>query len=142
MTLVPYESWLDFDRAFDHFFSPARQASEGRPGYLSPKVDIHEHDAYYEINAELPGLKKDDVAVNLHDGVLSIEAKTSEEKTEEKEGKVIRKERHSGHYLRRFNLGTDIKDDAISATFKDGLLSIKVQKPAPDTPQPKRIDIN
>lgn len=141
MSLVPYDSWLDIDKAFDQFFAPRRVTSSDQPAWLSPRVDIHEYDDHYEISAELPGLKKEDLDINLHEGILTIEARKTEETNEEKEGKVIRKERHSGHYLRRFNLGSEISDDAISASFSNGLLELKINKPAPEAPKPRKIDI-
>ena len=78
----------------------------------------------YEITADLPGVDKDDLSVTLDNGVLTIEASTEEEKTEEEDGKVIRKERRSGKFMRSFNLGADVKESDINAKFKNGVLKL------------------
>ena len=81
MTLVPRGNFFDIDRAFDNFWSPAKQSETPESGFFAPRVDIKERDNCYEITAELPGVKKDDIHVTLEDGVLSISAETcSEEK--------------------------------------------------------------
>lgn len=136
MSLIPRSSLFDFDRFFDS--SPLRSMTSG---IASPLVDIKESDNQYEISAELPGIKKDDVHVHVENGVLTIEAETSDEKTEEKEGKVIRKERYSGKMMRSFTLGNNINESDISANFENGVLKLTVPKQAPEKPASRKIEI-
>ena len=87
---------------------------------------------------ELPGLKKDDVKVELNDNLLTISS-DKEEKTEEKNRGYIMRERRSFSFRRSFRLPQDVRADDISADFTDGILTIEVPRTAKT--QPKRIPI-
>ena len=141
MSLIPRDSLFDLDNLFNHFWSPA-VSKEMAADFFSPRVDIKEKKKKYEITADLPGVDKDDLSVTLEDGVLTIEASTSEEKTEEEDGKVIRKERRSGKFMRSFNLGLDVKEGDISAKFKDGVLTLSVPKAEASVSKPKKINVS
>lgn len=140
MNLIP-KSFFDLDKFFDDFRSPLLPASESSP-FFTPRVDIKEKDDQYVITAELPGVKKDDIHVNLENGVLTLEAETSHEDKQEKEGKVIRQERRYGKFVRSFNIGGDIKEKDISASFKNGVLELKAPKVKAVAPTQKRIPIS
>ena len=141
MSLIPRDSLFDLDNLFNHFWSPS-VSKEMASDFFSPRVDIKEKKKKYEITADLPGVDKDDLSVTLEDGVLTIEASTSEEKTEEEDGKVIRKERRSGKFMRSFNLGLDVKEGDISAKFKDGVLTLSVPKAEASVSKPKKINVS
>jgi HSP20 family protein len=141
MSLIPRDSLFDLDNLFNHFWSPS-VSKEMASDFFSPRVDIKEKKKKYEITADLPGVDKDDLSVTLEDGVLTIEASTNEEKTEEEDGKVIRKERRSGKFMRSFNLGLDVKEGDISAKFKDGVLTLNVPKAEAGVSQPKKINVS
>ena len=135
-------SIFDIDRLFDHFWAPAGKSELAESGIFAPRVDIKELKDGYEITAELPGVNKDAISVTVQEGVLTLSAEASEEKKEEKEGKVIRQERRYGKYMRSFNLGGDIHEDNISATFENGVLHLKVPKAAEKAPQQRRITVS
>ena len=141
MSLVPRDSLFDLDNLFNHFWSPV-VSKEMSADFFSPRVDIKEKKKKYEITADLPGVDKDDLSVTLEDGVLTIEASTNEEKTEEEDGKVIRKERRSGKFMRSFNLGLDVKEADVSARFKDGVLTLTVPKAEASVSKPKKINVS
>ena len=141
MALVPRGNFFDIDRAFDNFWSPTKQSETPESGFFAPRVDIKERENCYEITAELPGVKKDDIHVTLEDGVLAISAETCSEKKEEDNGRVIRQERRYGKYLRSFTLGNNIHEEDISADFTDGVLKLNAPKAADDVPQKRRINI-
>ena len=140
MSLIPRDSLLDLDNLFNHFWSPA-VSKDMTADFFSPRVDIKEKKGKYEITADLPGVNKDDLSVTLENGVLTIEASTEEEKTEEEDGKVIRKERRSGKFMRSFNLGTDVKESDVKANFKNGVLKLTVPTAEKQVAEPKRIDV-
>ena len=141
MSLIPRDSLFDFDNLFNHFLMPT--TSKGlNEDFFAPRVDIKEAEKGYTIVADLPGVKKDDLSVTLDNGVLTVEASTNEESSEEEDGKVIRKERRSGKYMRSFNLGTDIHEEDISASFTDGVLSLTIPKLEKAVPKIRQIDIN
>lgn len=140
MSLVSKDSLFDLDNLFHHFWSPA-VSRDMTADFFSPRVDIKEKKGSYEITADLPGVDKDDVSVTLDNGVLTIEASTEEEKTEEQDGKVLRKERRSGKFMRSFNLGAEVKESDISASFRNGVLKLTMPKTEPQKEQPARISI-
>lgn len=140
MSLIPRDSLFDLDNLFNHFWSPA-VSKEMTADFFSPRVDIKEKKGKYEITADLPGVDKDHMSITLENGVLTIEASTEEEKTEKEDGKVIRKERRSGKFMRSFNLGPGVKESDIDAKFKNGVLKLVVPKAKAQVVEPKRIDV-
>ncbi len=139
MSLVPRSNLFDIDRFFgDSWPAPAETRASG---FFAPKVDIRDVDDHYEITAELPGVAKDDIHVHVRDGILTLEAETRQEDKEEKEGKLIRQERRYGKYTRTFDLGADIQDADIKASFKDGVLKLQAPKLVPKAPERRRIEV-
>lgn len=141
MTLIPRGSFFDVDRFFDDTWGAARKTSSNVGAFFTPRVDIKEHDGHYEITAELPGVKKEDLNITLEEGILTIDAETRQESKEESEGKVIRQERRYGKYTRSFNLGGNVHESDISAAFDNGILTIKAPKVPELVPQQRRIEI-
>ena len=141
MSLIPRNSLFDFDHFFDHFWSPASQSDGGNLSTFAPRIDVKEKGDNYEITAELPGVKKDDIKVTLENGVLSIEAESRQEDKEEKDGKVIRQERRYGRFMRSFNVGSNVTEADITANFNDGLLTLSAPKREPTEQQRSHINI-
>ena len=104
----------------------------------APVVDIIEDDAAYVIKAELPEVRKEDVRVQLEDGVLTLSGERKIER-EEKARKYHRVERAYGVYSRSFALPEDINPEKIDASYKDGVLTVSVAKS--ERAQPKKIAI-
>jgi HSP20 family protein len=105
---------------------------------VAPAVDIAESDAGYTVTAELPGVKREDVTVELHDGVLTIRGEKRSEREEKKErSRWI--ERTFGEFRRSFTLPKDASQDKIEAAFKDGVLTLKIAKS--EASKPKAITI-
>ncbi len=141
MTLIPRGSFFDVDKFFDDFWSPARRGSSNVGAFFTPRVDIKELDDHYEITAELPGVKKEDLNITLEEGILTIEAESRQESKEEKEGRVIRQERRYGKFTRSFNLGGNVHESDITAAFDNGILAIRAPKVPESVPQQRRIEI-
>lgn len=140
MSLIPRSNLFDIDRFFGDSW-PQQYESRGS-SFFAPRVDIKEANSHYEITAELPGVAKEDIHVHVKDGVLTLEAETSKEDKQEKDGKVIRQERRYGKYMRSFNLGTDIQEEDIKASFKDGVLKLEAPKQVPKEPERRRISVD
>tara|TARA_R110002110_G_scaffold406421_1_gene626278 strand:- start:80573 stop:80995 length:423 start_codon:yes stop_codon:yes gene_type:complete len=139
MPLVPRSNLFDIDRFFNDSWP---QASESQTGtFFAPRVDISEVNDHYEITAELPGVSKDNIHVHVKDGILTLEAESSQESREEKEGRVIRQERRYGKFMRSFNLGADIEESDIKASFKDGVLKLEAPKMVEKAVERRRIEI-
>ena len=142
MTLIPRGNFYDLDKFFDDFWSPSRRTGDSVDTFFAPRVDIKELNDHYEVTAELPGVKKEDVHITLEDGILSLEAETSQEdKEEEADGRVIRQERRYGKYRRSFNLGGNVHEEDISASFEDGVLKLAAPKAKEEAPVQRRIEI-
>ncbi len=140
MSLIQRNNPFDLDRFFDNFFAPASSNNE-MGSFFAPRVDIREKEDHYEITAELPGVEKKDIHVHVKDGVLTLDAEATQSESEEKEGRVIRQERRYGRYQRSFDLGGDVHDEDINASFKDGVLTLTAPKVKPNVPEPRRIEI-
>jgi len=104
----------------------------------SPSVDISEDDREYTVKAELPEVKKEDVKVNVENGVLTITGERKFEK-EEKNKKYHRIERAYGNFTRSFTLPEAVKADKVSAEFKDGVLHVRL--PKDESARPKSVEI-
>lgn len=117
-----------FDDLFRGFFMrPVR--IEGTPD-LQMKMDVREDDKAYTVNAEIPGVKKEDIQVSINGNQVAISAEVKQER-EVKEGeKVLRSERYYGKVSRAFTLGQDVDEDSAQAAYKDGVLSLTLPKKA------------
>jgi HSP20 family protein len=104
----------------------------------TPIVDIVEDDKSYIIKAELPEVKKEDVHVQVENGMLTITGERKVEK-EEKGKKYHRVERSYGSFSRSFMLPGDIDEGHVSAAYKDGMLTVTVAKS--EKAQPKRLEV-
>jgi HSP20 family molecular chaperone IbpA len=103
------------------------------------KCDIYEKDGKYNIEIDIPGYDKEDISIEVDNGVLTVSAsKTNEEKDEGKN--YIRRERYSGTFSRSFTLGSDVDMDNIDAEFVKGMLKITVPK-MEEKSSKKTIDI-
>lgn len=131
------------DRYNRHFGLPSTQGDREnrdlfRRSDWAPAVDIHETPEAFEIHAELPGIKKEDVKVTVHDGVLTLQGER-QKKEESGEGKTHRVERVYGSFMRRFTLPDNVSENEINANIKDGVLSLTLKKVEPA--QPRSIEV-
>ncbi len=126
MMLMPRR---DFDLFGDDFFDNDFFKTE--KNHLM-KTDIKETEDDYILDIDLPGYKKEDIKVDITDGYLTINAKTSHEKNEGEKGKFVRRERFMGECSRSFYVGDDVKEDEIKASFKNGILNLEVPKVKPE----------
>jgi HSP20 family protein len=132
------ESWMHWDplrSAMDEFFGD-RPREPRRGGVALPSVDITETDDDYRVRAELPGVAKDDVTVELEQGVLCIRGEKRSRRDEKLE-RGRRLECSFGAFSRSFTLPQDADPDGISAEFCDGVLEVVVAK-HPES-KPKQI---
>ena len=150
--LVPFAARKDlakredpFTQIFDVFNEPffhsglAPFASDW--GAQSFRVDVKDTGEAYELTAELPGMKKEDVSLSYENSYLTIEAKKEEQKDEKNEGgNYIRRERSTGSMSRSFYID-GIDETKASAEFKDGVLKVDLPKRAKEAEVSRRIAI-
>ena len=96
-------------------------------GEFSPATDITEDDGHYVVTAEIPGLKRNDISVEVRDGVLTIHGEKKSER-EEKSEKRRYVERRFGSFSRAFTLPSDADETKVEAAFKDGVLTVTIAK--------------
>ena len=105
------------------------------------KVDVKDNGNTYELIADFPGMKKENINLNYENSYLTISAKTEEGKDEQDDkGNYIRRERHVGSMSRSFYID-NIDENKISAEFKDGILKVDLPKKVEDMPKSKQIEI-
>jgi len=120
---------------FDDFFAPFfNGACETAPSQWQPVVDIIEEEGMFRVKAELPGIEKKDIHVDVKDNVLTLKGERSQEKTDEGE-QYYRRERSFGSFTRAFALPENVDPEAIKADYKDGVLSIAIPKPEKSVPK-------
>ena len=137
MMLVPRRDSFDlFDGFFDDGFFPRKENS-------LMKTDIRELSDKYIVDVDLPGYEKENINLSLDNGYLNIKAKYSKNNEEKEEEKYVRRERFYGECSRSFYVGDKIKEEDISAEFKNGILKIEIPKKEQeeDIPEIKQIEI-
>jgi HSP20 family protein len=110
-------------------------------GSFVPRVNISEDSANIYINAELPGLSKEDVKLTVTDGMLTIRGEKSQE-TKQEGRNYHRIERRSGEFVRQFTLPDNVNDEAMRATFANGVLEIVIPKKEAEKPKEREIQIS
>ncbi|MEP3275835.1 MAG: Hsp20/alpha crystallin family protein [Stappiaceae bacterium] len=154
------ESWSPFEslhREVDRLFSdfgrfdwrhPFHLSSPGRElGWpaqsawrLVPEIDLIEEDEAYEITAELPGLKEDNIEIKLSNGMLTIRGEKKAEKEERKKDYHL-SERRFGSFQRTFPIPEGVDVDAVEAVLSQGVLSVKIPKTAEARQKEKTISV-
>lgn len=141
MTLIRWSPWRELESMQRHL-SRVLDDSNMAPGmdenHWLPVVDISETADAIVVHAELPGIDKKDVKVDVKDGVLTISGERKYEK-DVKEENVHRIERSYGSFSRSFSLPTHVDTNKVEARLEDGVL--KVRLPKTETAKPKSIDV-
>ncbi len=148
---IPYfdrdEFLTPFDRVFDQLFEsnfPEFVRSVGVKPYQGsayPKVNVYEYDEKVGIVAEIPGLDKKHLNVEVEDGVLTVSGEKHHIKEDEK-AKVLRRELKASSFKRNFELGENLDGENIKATFKNGILNIDIPKVEPEQPKKTFVKIS
>jgi HSP20 family protein len=128
----------ELDRLFESPWIELARTSQLLSGW-TPALDIHEDKDNFIVRAELPGMKREEIDVSLHDGALSL---SGERKMEQKfeEAEVYRTERFFGKFQRTVSLPAAVAADKVKAQYKDGVLTITL--PKTEEAKPKQIDVN
>ena len=147
LPVIDRDSFLTpFDRMFDEIvgksFPQINEQVGVNPfqGTAYPKVNVYEYDTKIGVIAEIPGLDKKDLNVEVEEGVLTVSGEKSHG-FDEGEAKVLRRELKHSSFKRQFTLGEMLDGDNISANFKDGILSIEIPKIEPALPKKNIVKI-
>jgi HSP20 family protein len=147
MNLVKWNPWREmptlpgrFNRLFDDpFFHIGQMADDSDLGVWNPAVDLYEKDDHFMIKAELPGVNKDDIKIDLKDRLLTLSGERTYD-NEVKEENYYRRERSYGKFQRAFTLPAEVDSDKIKAEFKDGVLEVEI--PKPEEKKAKKVTIH
>ena len=136
--MIPFER--SDNNIFDLFDNFQKQFFRNSNATLSAfRADIRDLDDKFVLEAELPGFNKEDISLDLKEGILTIKAEHKEAQ-EQKQGEYIRRERRTGSFARSFDV-SGIDESGISAAYKNGILEVTLPKQAPVVPESRQIDI-
>jgi HSP20 family protein len=138
--LRPFESLRrEMDNLFDRIWTDGgNDRNWNSLEVFNPQANIAETENTYEVSLELPGMKPEEVTVELKDGQLWISGEKKEEH-EENDKRYHSIERRYGRFQRVMNLGGAVDEEHIDASFKDGVLTVTV--PKSEAAKPKRIEV-
>ena len=123
-----FDDWMD-DFSWMRDFGNVDRKLYGKHAGREMLTDVRDHEDHYEVEIDLPGFKKDQIQVELHDGTLTITAqKGLEQNDKNSEGKYVRQERYSGMMSRSFYVGENMTEEDIKAKFEDGVLKLNIPK--------------
>lgn len=127
-----------FDSMFRRFMAPMR--ADRSLDELDVRVDVVEKDGMFQVRADLPGVKKEDINVRIDGNLVQIDAETKGEKEfKGNGGKVLRSERYYGSVSRAFTLAQDVDEAAAKAKYENGVLTLELPKKA--TAATKRLTV-
>lgn len=128
----------EIDRLFEAPLAELARTSQILCGW-TPSLDVYEDKDNLYVRAELPGMKREDINLTLHDGSLSISGERKSE-AKLKDAEVYRSERFFGRFQRTVTLTTPVEAEKVKAQYKDGILTVTL--PKAEEAKPKQIDVN
>jgi len=143
--IYPEERYLrsdyfdNFGDVFNGFFRTPLTHRSVRKARI-PAVDVAETDTAYQVKAELPGIRKEDLDVTVDDGVLTIKAEHNDNQEQTGNGQLIRQERSYGKFARSLRLGVTVDEETITAEYRDGVLHITL--PKAKEVQPRKVEVS
>lgn len=144
--LDPFRDLTSIQERMNQIFEDALARSRGRDeglrtGMWTPAVDIYEKDDAVVVKAELPGVEKNQISVEVKDGILTLRGERKFER-DVKEESYHRIERSYGTFLRSFSLPVSVDQDQVKATFRDGVLEVELPKKEQAKPKQIKVDIS
>ena len=144
MTLVKWNPtrsvMTDFDRIFDSMFTNVLPRFSLAESWM-PAVDVNETETEFLLSADIPGLDKKDVSIDIHDGVITIEGERAIDNEKSTDDYRIR-ERQLGSFNRSFRLPDNVNEVKVAAKFKNGVLKVTLPKTKEVIPEGRQIKIS
>lgn len=141
-TWSPFERLSTLREEMNRLLDGSLAGYVGDAGLFSgwtPPLDVTQNKDNIFVKVELPGMKKEEIDISLHDGTLSITGERKEE-TKTEEGETFRAERYFGRFHRTITLPTPVDATKVKATYRDGILGIEL--PKAEEAKPKQIEVN
>ena len=144
MTLLRFEPMRDLDHLTNRF----QRLFDDFPGFhgysndsFSPRIDISENEKSLLINAEIPGVDKENLKITLQDNIITIEGE-KKKVVNDKNANYFREERSFGKFKRCFTLPAEVDSDKVDAKFNNGILEITLNKLEPKEQKERVIELN
>lgn len=128
-----------FDQLFDTFFGNTGRTANGNTLMRAPETDVIETEREIRVVTEMPGLRRENIELDVENNVLTIRGEKREQRTEGEQGRWHLAERRYGTFTRSFVLPRDVDADEIQAAFQDGVLTVTV--PKSEKARRRRIEI-
>jgi HSP20 family protein len=131
MTLIKFEPLREmesFNDRIQKFFNEFPSFGLDSVNSFNPRIDISEDDNNIFIDAEIPGVKKEDINISLQDNILTIKGEKKSLKEDKKDKNYFRSERSYGSFTRSFTLPAEVNPDKVEAKFEDGILNVSISK--------------
>ena len=143
----PYKGLNLFSEGFHKLFADTAktlsrfEVEDRSAGIWAPRVDVCETKESYIVSVDLPGIKKEDIEIDLKDNTLTVKGEKKYEAKSDKDN-YVRVERKYGKFVRRFSLSDNVEAGKIKATYKDGVLEIKIPKREEEATTPVKVKVN
>ena len=144
MTFLRFEPMRDLDHIsnrFQRFYDDIPSVNNHMQESFSPRIDISESENCIQLNAEIPGVTKENLKITLQDNILTIEGE-KKKLSEEKEKNFFREERLYGKFKRSFTLPIEVDSEDVDAKFTNGILEIVLKKVEPKEEQERIIELS
>jgi len=138
--ITRFDPFNDLDDMFKGLFVRPMRLERDLPAQIQVKMDVSRTDDAYAVNAEMPGVKKDDIHVSIDGNQVTISGETKKESEEKKGEEVIRSERYYGKVSRSFTLAQDVDESKVVAKYADGVL--KLTLPMKSKAATRKITVN
>lgn len=140
MTLVRFRDFENFQNRLQNYFNDLNSFDVSKENSFSPQIDISEDDEKIIVDAEIPGVKKEDLNITIQDNILTLKGE-KKKVDEEKKKNYFRTERSYGSFQRCFTIPQQISSDDVEAKFEDGMLRIEMKKVEPKKPEERTIEL-
>lgn len=140
VTTRPHVSSRDAFNIMDALFTGFAPTAPARPRVVRPRIDVLERDASYEVRAELAGVTREDIAVDIDETRVTISATVKQDETPQEGTKLVYSERSVQSYSRAFELPQAVDSATSSARFENGVLVLTL--PKRELPKPTRVTIS
>jgi len=138
--ITRYDPFNELDDMFKGLFVRPIRLEHDLPAQIQVRMDVSRTDDAYAVNAEMPGVKKDDIHVSIDGNQVTISGETKKESEEKKGEEVIRSERYYGKVSRSFTLAQDVDESKVVAKYADGVL--KLTLPMKSKAATRKITVN
>lgn len=137
----PFRHFKPFYADFDNWTEEAKNFSPTAQGTWHPSVDVYENEDSYVLKADLPGVSKEDIKIDINNNALTLKGEKKFEEKAEKDN-YVRIERSYGSFSRTFALSDKVDTENIKAAYKDGVLEVTLPKKAEAKPREIKVEVN